>query len=92
MLEAGIQAKIVGKVQGVWFRASTQQKAQQLGLSGWVKNTADGGVLCQAFGPQDALVQFTDWLHEGPPAAKVSQVNITSIAHETHQDFVINRD
>lgn len=79
--------RITGRVQGVWFRRFVQEKAQELGLSGWVKNTVDGGVLvvAQGFGPE--LDAFTDWLYIGPPLARVTRVEktrITGLSDFTH--------
>ncbi|PIR19880.1 MAG: acylphosphatase [Deltaproteobacteria bacterium CG11_big_fil_rev_8_21_14_0_20_47_16] len=65
---------IRGRVQGVFFRAATQEKAEELGLMGWVRNQPDGSVECVAQGSQETLQQLLQWLHKGPPAAKVTQV------------------
>jgi len=66
--------KITGQVQGVGFRWSLQRKALQLGLSGWVRNCADGSVEAIAAGPQEALLLLFAWTQHGPPAARVDQV------------------
>ena len=65
-----------GKVQGVWFRACTQEQALQLGLSGWVKNCPDGTVEIHAEGEKETLEPFIDWCRKGPPAAQVSTLDI----------------
>jgi acylphosphatase len=62
-------------VQGVNFRAHTQQQARQLGLSGYALNLRDGGVEVVAEGEQSALETLLRWLHRGPPAASVGSVN-----------------
>ena len=67
---------ISGKVQGVWYRASTQQKAQALGLCGWVRNLTDGRVEALTEGPADALDALIAWAHDGPPAARVEAVTV----------------
>lgn len=69
------QFTISGKVQGVWFRASTREQALALGLSGHAGNLADGSVQVQAQGNVDALGMLELWLRQGPPLAKVSRVN-----------------
>ena len=68
---------VSGRVQGVFFRAHTEKKAQQLELQGWVRNLVDGRVEVAAEGSEQALKAFLEWLHEGPPAAHVDRVDTT---------------
>ncbi len=63
-----------GKVQGVFFRASTREQALRLGLSGRAVNLADGRVEVIACGAVGALDALEAWLHRGPPAARVDGV------------------
>lgn len=63
---------VEGKVQGVYYRASTAKKAQSLGLTGWVRNLADGRVEIHAQGTAGALEQLVQWCQKGPVLAKVS--------------------
>jgi acylphosphatase len=63
-----------GKVQGVFFRASTLEQALKLGLRGYAKNLADGRVEVLAEGDASALDALERWLHVGPPMAKVESV------------------
>lgn len=63
---------ISGKVQGVWFRASAQEQAKKLGITGWARNLADGRVEIFACGNQDQLDKLDNWLKEGPPLAEVT--------------------
>lgn len=65
---------VVGKVQGVFFRASTRERALDLGLRGRASNLADGGVEVVAEGQAAALDALEAWLHRGPPAARVESV------------------
>jgi len=65
---------VSGRVQGVFFRASTQDKANGLGLSGWVKNRYDGAVELEACGDAEPLRQLQEWLWQGPQHASVSDV------------------
>lgn len=66
---------VTGRVQGVWYRASTRQKALQLGLSGYARNLPDGRVEVLAMGPVAVVRELELWLWEGPPAAEVSEVS-----------------
>jgi acylphosphatase len=65
---------IDGKVQGVWFRASTCELAQGLGLRGHARNLPDGRVEVLAVGDADALDALDAWLQQGPPQAEVRSV------------------
>jgi len=65
---------VFGRVQGVWYRASTRDQALQLGLVGWVRNLDDGSVETVACGTPEALDAFKAWLRQGPPAARVDRV------------------
>ncbi len=65
---------IYGKVQGVWFRDSTRQKAHALGISGWVKNKIDGTVEVLAEGPENIVNELVSWCYIGPPYAKVDRI------------------
>lgn len=78
---------ISGLVQGVFYRASTQEQAQQLGLKGWVKNLRDGRVEAVACGDEKQLVRFESWLRQGPPMAQVDNVDIHDLPHEIFDDF-----
>ncbi len=63
-----------GRVQGVFFRASTRDQALRLGLRGYARNLADGRVEVLAIGPVDALEQLAAWLQHGPPLAQVESL------------------
>ena len=65
---------ISGKVQGVWFRANTKNKADQLGIMGWVKNTSDGNVEAFFEGEKDLVDDMIEWCHHGPSQAQVRSV------------------
>ncbi|MCL4871606.1 MAG: acylphosphatase [Anaerolineae bacterium] len=71
-----IQATVSGRVQGVSFRYYTQREAQRLGLTGWVCNQPDGTVLTVAEGDEPALLAFVRFLHQGPSAARVTDVTL----------------
>ena len=72
--------KIIGLVQGVCFRVSTQEQAAALGLQGWVRNSSDGAVEVLANGSPDQLQVLEQWLNKGPTYAKVAAVDMRKIA------------
>lgn len=78
---------ISGKVQGVWFRASTQEEAQSLGLTGWARNLPDGRVEVLACGERDKLEKLQAWLHKGPPLAKVTEVTFEELEWQEFDRF-----
>ncbi|HLW74455.1 MAG TPA: acylphosphatase [Gammaproteobacteria bacterium] len=67
---------VTGRVQGVFYRASAAEHAQQLGITGYARNLPDGRVEVLACGEQASVGVFCEWLRKGPPAAKVSGVEI----------------
>lgn len=69
-----IQVVVRGRVQGVFFRASAQREARQLGLTGWVKNRPDGAVEVVAEGEEDNVKDFLAWTQHGPSTARVDKV------------------
>ena len=71
---ARVHFKIRGRVQGVYFRASAVQRAQELGLTGWVKNCADGSVEGVAEGARPELEKLVAWCGQGPSGARVIDV------------------
>lgn len=74
MTRKRIQVLARGKVQGVFFRASTRARATELGLVGWVRNETDGSVLIQAEGPDHAIESFVAWCRRGPQLARVDEL------------------
>ncbi len=77
-----------GKVQGVFYRASTAERARTLGLTGYAKNLPDGRVEVLACGEDAAVEELIGWLWEGPPAAKVSGVEVEEAGLDAApQDF-----
>jgi len=71
-----IHVIISGRVQGVWFRVSTKNKAEQLGIKGWVRNTSDGKVEAVFEGEEKILDEMLKWCHIGPQLSKVDNVVI----------------
>lgn len=67
---------ISGRVQGVGFRMFTKIKAENLGLSGWVRNLKDGRVEVVLVGPEEKIEEMVSWLKRGSPLARVEEVRI----------------
>ena len=81
---------ISGKVQGVWYRATTKEIAEQLGIKGWVKNTLDGKVEAIFEGNQNNIDEMIKWCKKGPKLADVADVNIRpEEISEEFEDFEI---
>jgi len=72
-----VRVSIRGLVQGVFFRASCAEQAARLGVSGWVRNTADGRLEAVFHGSDDAVERIVAWCHEGPRHARVDAVDVT---------------
>ena len=85
-----VSLKIVGRVQGVYFRASTRQQAQKLGLTGWVMNCPDGSVEAVAEGVEAKLEELIAWCRQGPDGACVAEVIVQwEAAQNVFGDFSI---
>ncbi|KTS78925.1 acylphosphatase [Pseudomonas oryzihabitans] len=84
-------ALISGRVQGVYYRESTRQEAQRLGVTGWVRNLADGRVECHLEGSAEALARLESWLWQGPATAQVTAVELEEVALEGFTDFQVRR-
>ena len=80
---------VKGKVQGVWFRKSTLEKAHQLGINGIVKNQNDGSVYIEAEGEDTQLQLFLKWCAKGPEYAVVDEVSTTETEILAYKDFQI---
>lgn len=78
---------VSGLVQGVFFRASTQARARELGLAGHARNLADGRVEVVAQGGADALDALGHWLRQGPPSARVDTLAREEIAEQALAGF-----
>jgi acylphosphatase len=85
------EAIIVGRVQGVFFRASTREEAVRLGVSGWVRNLPDGSVQLYAEGEESPVRQLLAWCAEGPPAARVDDVDVTWVPPRGEKGFGLSR-
>ena len=78
---------VSGRVQGVFYRASTREQALRLGLAGHAKNRSDGAVDVVACGPADALDALECWLRQGPPAARVEAVSREELPEQYLRGF-----
>ncbi len=84
-----VQITVTGRVQGVFYRASTKNMALELNLNGWVRNEADGSVLIEAEGPKEQINQLINWCKIGPQYATVDQVIQKEVEKMNHQSFEI---
>ncbi|MEQ8534585.1 MAG: acylphosphatase [Imperialibacter sp.] len=83
------QIRVVGKVQGVFYRASTKTVADELGVKGWVKNEVDNSVLIEAEGTKDKLIDLMAWCKKGPLHAKVDSIERIEVDLKHHNVFLI---
>lgn len=82
-----------GRVQGVSFRFYSHEKANQLGLTGWVRNLDDGRVEMLIAGEPDSIETMVKWAHRGPPGAQVENVEVASVNEKIPKEpFFIRRD
>ena len=83
------RAIVSGRVQGVWFRGSTQTAAQRLGVDGWVRNLPDGRVEAVFEGDRTAVMAALEWVAEGPRHARVDEVEIAEEKPEGLSGFTV---
>ena len=84
-----VRCLVAGRVQGVYFRAATVERATALELRGWVRNLPDRRVEVLAAGPSAAVAELTEWLWHGPPAARVLSVAVEEWTQSVPEDFRI---
>jgi acylphosphatase len=82
---------IKGKVQGVFYRATARDVAEEIGVTGWVKNADEGHVEAVASGSDEQLQQFIDWCKQGPPKAIVTGVEVSYLPDDKFENFRIVR-
>ncbi|HAB07995.1 MAG TPA: acylphosphatase [Alcanivorax sp.] len=83
------QAVVSGRVQGVYYRASTQQQARRLAVAGWVRNRPDGSVEAWLEGAPDAVEALLAWMRRGPAGARVTDITVTETLPRNDADFVV---
>jgi acylphosphatase len=86
-----ISIKVYGLVQGVFFRASTREKAEELGVKGIVRNEPDDTVYIEAEGDDETLATFQAWCKQGPRRASVSRIECSEGAIKGYKSFSIER-
>ncbi len=91
MTDTILAFRVTGRVQGVWFRAWTRERAEALGLRGWVRNEADGAVAGLVAGEEERVREMVRALHEGPPAARVARVETSPGEDDGSVGFRIRR-
>ena len=88
-MTTAVEVHITGRVQGVGFRWSTAQQAQQVGVTGWVRNQPDGSVAAWFEGDEDPVDQMVDWCQQGPRWARVDQVIATHVSAKGYGSFEV---
>ena len=78
---------MTGRVQGVFFRAWTQQQARELRVNGWVLNAHDGSVEAHLEGDEVAVKALIQQLWQGPPSARVDKVEVEDVAKQNYREF-----
>ena len=89
MSERTVHVVVSGRVQGVWYRGSTREQAQSLGLRGWVRNMRDGRVEAVVQGPEDSVAAMLEWMRKGPPAAHVDDLEVSDTDRRVGERFEI---
>lgn len=80
---------VSGKVQGVFYRAASKEKADELGVKGFVRNELNGNVYMEAEGSKDVLNEFVKWCASGPPRAQVQHVEVVPGERKEFVNFSI---
>jgi acylphosphatase len=83
------RVRIAGRVQGVFFRMETRDRARSLGLGGWVLNARDGSVEAAFEGPSERVQSMLDWCRRGPSLAEVDDVSVEWEEPRGEADFEI---
>ena len=83
--------RVMGLVQGVFFRAWTVEQARELGATGWVRNCPDGAVEAHLSGDEDAVDRLIERMRRGPPGAQVTRLDANETAPEPTEGFNILR-
>jgi acylphosphatase len=86
-----VKLTVRGKVQGVYFRASAKDKADELKIKGFVRNEPDSSVYIEAEGNDDAVQKLVSWCHTGPPRARVEKVEIKEGEVAGFENFEIRK-
>jgi acylphosphatase len=84
-----VKLRITGLVHGVFFRASMAEEAANRGVSGWVRNMADGSVRAFLEGEEEKVMRIVDWAKHGPPRARVDRVIVERVRPKNSKSFRI---
>ena len=82
---------VSGRVQGVFFRASTKEKAEKFDIKGTVRNNMDGSVSIEAEGEEKNLQEFIEWCKQGPKFANVDRCEVSEKPLHHFKNFAIER-
>ena len=91
MTEVAKHVRVVGRVQGVFYRAWAQSQARELGVSGWIRNCPDGSVEAHLGGEQDCVTRMVERMRRGPANAQVDDIDIQDAAPEDLGRFELRR-
>jgi acylphosphatase len=86
---ARVRVRVSGRVQGVFFRAETRDRAHSLGLDGWVRNAPDGSVEAVFEGDAERVESMVAWCRRGPRGAQVDNVEIAQEEPRDEQGFSV---
>ena len=80
---------VIGRVQGVFYRSSTKNKADQLGIMGWVRNESDGSVRMELEGMEERVAEMIEWCRQGPLYARVENLVMEQLDLKDYKDFEV---
>ena len=84
-----VRVVVTGIVQGVWFRDSCREQARALHVGGYVRNRGDGAVEAEFEGPSAAVARMIAWCREGPPRARVDDVQVEEVPPTGDERFAV---
>lgn len=88
-MKRSVKINVYGMVQGVGYRYNALQKANELGLKGFVKNRVDGSVYMEVEAEDALLQEFLFWCRQGPSRSRVDKVNVLDIPFSNYSDFKV---
>ena len=88
-MRVGRSVRVLGRVQGVFFRAWTAEQARVLGVAGWARNALDGSVEAHLVGEEDAVSKLIDRMRRGPSGARVERVEVEAVEPEASDRFEV---
>lgn len=84
-----VHCYVSGRVQGVFFRATTREQAMLYGLTGWVRNLHDGRVEIMISGEEEQLNHLKQWLKRGPEMAHVTKMECEEMEYQDYDRFTV---